>query len=166
MKDLGDFDEFYVASRDRLVAHVAALTGDLAEAQDHVQEGFIRAWARWDRIRDYDDPEAWVRRCSYNLAVSRWRRGRRLLLRSEVLDVRPLADPADVSLIEALGRLPEQERRSLVLQSVVGLSVADIAREMEAREGTVKSWLSRGRARLARALDSNQDEEVAERGAG
>lgn len=165
MNELEDFDEFYVASRDRLVAFVAALTGDLAEAQDHVQEGFMRAWARWETISVYDDPEAWVRRCSYNLAVSRWRRARRLILRSEVAGSRPLADPTDVSLIEALGRLGERERRALVLQGVVGLSVADIAREMDAPEGTVKSWLSRGRVHLGHVLAGTDDETEVERDA-
>jgi RNA polymerase sigma-70 factor, ECF subfamily len=165
MSSLDDFDDFYLASRDRLVACVAALTGDLAEAQDHVQEGFVRAWAHWDRISAYDNPEAWVLRCSYNLAVSRWRRARKVILRSDIGVARPLADPADVSLVEALGRLPERQRRALVLQALVGLSVVDIAREMDAPEGTVKSWLSRGRTRLGHELyDTNEKE--AERDAG
>ncbi len=69
-----DFDEFYLGCRDRVVLHVAALTGDPAEALDRVQEAFVKGWTRWDRISGYDDPEAWVRRVAYNHAVSGWRR--------------------------------------------------------------------------------------------
>ena len=43
------------------------------ETQDLVQEAFIRAWKRWDRIRRYDDPVAWVRRVAWNLAMTRHR---------------------------------------------------------------------------------------------
>jgi RNA polymerase sigma-70 factor (ECF subfamily) len=74
------FDSFYLASRDRLVLQVAALTGDPAEAPDHVQEAFARAWTRWDRIGACEDPEGWVRRVAVNQAVSRWRRARRVVL--------------------------------------------------------------------------------------
>ena len=78
-----DFDQFYLDSRDRLALQVAALTGDPAEAHDHVQEAFIRAWTQWDRISQYDDPEAWVRRVACNQAISRWRRARRLIVRAD-----------------------------------------------------------------------------------
>jgi predicted RNA polymerase sigma factor len=80
----GDFDELYRTSRDRLVVQIAALTGDPTEARDFVQEAFVRAWIKWDRISAYEDPEGWVRRVAYRLAVGRWRRSRRLLLRPDV----------------------------------------------------------------------------------
>lgn len=86
MTDSEAFDEFYLASRDRLVLQVAALTGDPAEALDHVQEAFIRAWTRWDRISTYDDPEGWVRRVARNQATSRWRRARRTVLHAVPAD--------------------------------------------------------------------------------
>lgn len=45
-----DFDAFYTATAKRLVATVYAVTGDLAEAEDAVQEAYVRAWQRWDRL--------------------------------------------------------------------------------------------------------------------
>jgi len=56
----GELDELYQAQYGNVVAMAYALTGDLAEAQDLVQEGFCRAWQRWRRIAGYDDPLAWV----------------------------------------------------------------------------------------------------------
>lgn len=161
VSDLDDFDEFYRGARDRLVGHVAALTGDLAEAQDHVQEAFVQAWERWERICHYDDPEGWVRRCAYNRAVSRWRRAKRLVFRPELGHPGPLAGPEQVFVLGALAKLPPNERRALVLHKLLGLSISDIAAEMSAPEGTVKSWLSRGRTRLAGYLASgDNDQEV------
>ena len=80
----GDFDALYRSCRDRLVTQLVALTGDRAEALDLVQEAFVRAWMRWDRISNYEDPEGWLRRVAYNLAVGRWRRSRRIILRATV----------------------------------------------------------------------------------
>jgi len=45
-----------------------------------------------------------------------------------------------------------KHRQALLLHHVVGLTIAEIAVEMSAREGTVKSWLSRGRSQLERLL--------------
>jgi DNA-directed RNA polymerase specialized sigma24 family protein len=60
------FDAFYAASAPRLVRQLHAMTGDLTEAQDCVQEAFARAWQRWPRLerriaskpRTVDEP-AW-----------------------------------------------------------------------------------------------------------
>jgi RNA polymerase sigma-70 factor (sigma-E family) len=154
------FDGFYLASRDRLVLQVAALTGDPAEALDHVQEAFIRAWTRWDRISAYDDPEGWVRRVAVNQAVSRWRRARRVVLRPAADVDRIHLDAEQQAVIVALHRLRPREREAVVLHHLIGYSVEEIATELSVPTGTVKSWLSRGRARLERELQAD-DEGVA-----
>ena len=149
-----DFDEFYLGCRDRVVLHIAALIGDPAEALDHVQEAFVKAWTRWDRIADFDDPEAWVRRVAYHHAVSGWRRVRRLVLRSEPDPNVPYFDADQRELFEALAQLSAREREAVVLHHLVGYSVDEIATQLAAPSGTVKSWLSRGRAKLAAALST------------
>jgi RNA polymerase sigma-70 factor (ECF subfamily) len=151
-----DFDALYRSCRDRLVTQLTALTGDRMEAYDLVQEAFARAWTRWDRIASYDDPEGWLRRVAYNLAVGRWRRSRRIILRSII--PRDLGEiPRDheeisgdrLDVIAALQTLPLSERRAIVLHHLGGLSVDETAAELLAPVGTVKSWLARGRARMA-----------------
>jgi RNA polymerase sigma-70 factor (sigma-E family) len=160
--DAAEFDEFYLRTRDRLAVHIAALTGDTAEAVDHVQEAFVRAWSRWTYVGGLDDPEGWVRRVAHNLAVSRWRRARRL-----VLGQPPAAGSAvewtdeQRPVFEALRALSRAHREAIVLHHLVGLSVAEVATELDVPAGTVKSWLSRGRTQLAAALaTSPQPEEV------
>jgi RNA polymerase sigma factor (sigma-70 family) len=61
-----------------------------------------------------------------------------------------MADHIDV--VNALRRLPVDQQRALVLHDVVGLSVVEVAADLEAPQGTVRSWLSRGRTALAKDL--------------
>jgi len=49
MPKADDFDMFYAATSRRLVRQIFAMTGDLSEAEDAVQEAYIRAWRRWPR---------------------------------------------------------------------------------------------------------------------
>jgi RNA polymerase sigma-70 factor (ECF subfamily) len=56
-----DFAAFYAATFQSLCAQLSVHTGDLAEAQDVVQEAFCRALPRWQRLAEFDDPAAWVR---------------------------------------------------------------------------------------------------------
>jgi RNA polymerase sigma-70 factor (ECF subfamily) len=153
-----DFDALYRACRDRLVIQLFALTGDRADAFDLVQETFVRAWMRWDRVSTYEDPEGWLRRVAYNLAVSRWRRVRRETFGPTVRRQHDALPGDHLAVVEALRTLPHSERRAIVLHHVAGLSVEETAAQMSAPVGTVKSWLSRGRTRLAAEL--SEDEEV------
>ena len=64
---MADFEEFYQATRHRLVTFLYAMSGDRADAQDAAQEAYVRAWQRWSSISAYDDPEAWLRTVGYRL---------------------------------------------------------------------------------------------------
>jgi len=77
--DTPSFDEVYAAHYADLTVQLYAYFGDRQEAQDVVQEAFVRALARWRTVATYDDPVAWVRKVAWNLAVSRWRRARTAL---------------------------------------------------------------------------------------
>ncbi|MEU6220365.1 sigma factor, partial [Streptomyces sp. NPDC047022] len=67
-----EFDLFYTAAYPRLVGQLYALTGSHAEAQDVVQEAFIRAWDRRSSVLNGErDPEAWIRTVAHRLAMSR-----------------------------------------------------------------------------------------------
>jgi RNA polymerase sigma-70 factor (ECF subfamily) len=158
LADTEGFDELYRASRDRLAVQLAALTGNASDANDVVQEAFMRAWLRWGTIGGYEDPEAWVRRVAHNLAVSRWRKARKLVLQASVSVARTESPGPRVPILAALQALPVAERRAIVLHHVAGLPVTDLATELRVPEGTVKSWLSRGRSRLATELDRLEHE--------
>jgi len=151
-----EFDEFYTSSFARVTGQVHALIGDRDEAQECVQEAFVRAWAHRGKLSRAEHPEAWVRTTAYRLAVSRWRRTR-LARRPADRALSPAlrteaTDETRVAIMAALARLPESQRRALVLHHLCDLSVEAVAREVGAPEGTVKARLSRGRAALAAIL--------------
>ena len=146
------FDDFYASTAPVLVRQVHALTGDLAEAQDCVQEAYARAWQRWSTISRYDAPAAWVRMVACRLAISRFRRRRvgvGLLRRQGLPPDVPEVDESRVALVAALRQIPDVQRLAIVLHHLAGLSVQEVAHETEVPVGTVKARLSRGRATLA-----------------
>jgi RNA polymerase sigma-70 factor, ECF subfamily len=147
-----EFAAFYADSFQRLVGQLFAMIGDQSEAQDAVQEAFVRAWARRGKIDRDGAPEAWVRVTAWRIAVSRWRRARDGI-RLGALAARPESTagptPDRVAFTDALRKLPAEQRRALVLYHLCDLTVDQIADETGARAGTVKARLARGRAALA-----------------
>ena len=154
-----DFATLYQTRFGDLAAQLYAFTGDALETQDLVQEAFIRAWQRWDRIGRYDDPGAWVRRAAWNLAITRHRRQK--IFRRIPEPGPPPESPESgldrMDLVASLRKLPEKVRRAVVLHYLADMSIADIVAEMGAAEGTVKSWLRRGRTELATHLAGYRD---------
>ena len=149
-----DFATLYAAAYIRLVRVVTVACGSQADAEEVVQEAFVRLLPRWPRVRDYADPEAWVRGAAFRLLSNR----RRARLAAERTWGRyagrthdggpPDGDRVDVA--RALAALPVQQRHVVVLHHLVGLPVEQIAAELKVPVGTVKSRLSRGAPRCRR----------------
>lgn len=155
--------ELYTACYSRLVGVVGAIEGSRAEAEDAVQEAFIRLIGRWARVSRYDDPEAWLRKVALGVVSNRRRKlrnGVRAMLRigPQRDTLGPTGDAVDVE--RALRALPAPQRAVLVLYHFVGLDVEGIARELSIPTGTVKSRLSRGRSALAPLLREETDRHV------
>jgi RNA polymerase sigma-70 factor (ECF subfamily) len=160
---MGDdgFAAFYAASYQRLLGQLFAVTGDLAEAENLLQEAYARAFARWAQVCAYDRPEAWVRRVALNLAAMAARRLRRravALWRLGPPPAVPELGPELLDLYHALRALPLGQRQVVVLHHLVGLPVEEVARELGVPAGTVKSRLARGRSALAEVLDTDRPE--------
>lgn len=155
MDDLEHVRDVYAVSAGRLVAQLYALTGNYAEAQDVVQEAFVRALARPARLRLVDNPEAWLRTVAMNLARSRHRRRiifDRLVRTGRVDGPGEHAggvSPDHVALVTALQRLPRDVRATIVLHHIADLPVAEVARTLGCSVEAVKTRLVRGRRTLA-----------------
>jgi RNA polymerase sigma-70 factor (ECF subfamily) len=167
MTDVLTFEEFYRATRQRVFAFLLAVTGHRAEAQDAAQEAYARAWQRWDRLRSYDDPEAWVRMVAYRVAIGAWRRTCNRLLAYHRHGAPAPAEPAgpervaDRAVLDAaLRRLPTDQRLVLVMHHLLDLSVDEIAAQTGMPVGTVKTRLVRGRRKLAAIIDGDRSEEA------
>ncbi|WP_405916569.1 SigE family RNA polymerase sigma factor [Streptomyces sp. NBC_00728] len=158
-----EFDAFYATAFPRLTGQLYAFTGDHGEAQDVVQEAFVRAWDRRREFLADGAPEAWIRTVATRLAVSRWRRARRwleLVRHTPPSDHAPGPGPERTALITALRTLPEAQRMAIVLHHLYDLSVEQVASETGAPVGTVKARLSRGRTALARVLSEESADSV------
>jgi RNA polymerase sigma-70 factor (sigma-E family) len=159
MRNAEEFDDFYAGSSRRVLGQVYAMVGNRAEAEDAVAEAYLRAWDRWDRVRERDSPEAWVRRVAYRIAVSAWRKTVNRLRahrRDATAEHADAISPDHVALVQALRRISADQRRVIVLHHVVGLSVAEIAVETGTSANTVKTRLARGRRALADHLTGDE----------
>jgi RNA polymerase sigma-70 factor, ECF subfamily len=147
------FAAFFRDVYPRVVGQLRVLTGDLASAEDLAQEAFVRAASRWAQLARYEQPEAWVRKTAFRLAIDELRRGRRhkgLLARLSTRPEHPTSlDAEDREVIAALQRLSLPLREALVLHHCLDLPVEAVAAQTGVSVGTVKSRLARGRERLA-----------------
>jgi RNA polymerase sigma-70 factor (ECF subfamily) len=148
----------YQVYYQRLVAQVFGLVGELAEAEDAVQEAFARVLAAPRSFIDADDTERWLRVVALNVARTRYRRRWLFdrLVRTGRVEAAPAAVPglsADrVALLAALRRLAPPTREAVVLHHLADLPVNEVAATLGVPVGTVKARLARGRATLARLL--------------
>jgi RNA polymerase sigma-70 factor (ECF subfamily) len=152
-------DELFRATHPRLVVSIFALTGDAREAEDVVQEAFVRAVVHSGKVLGADSPEAWLRRVARNVAHSRWRRKVRLGQLMSRPDPRPASVPDmpedRLTVHAAIRRLPMRNREVIALHYVADMSVEEIADTLRLSIGTVKSRLHRGRAALRELLQDD-----------
>jgi RNA polymerase sigma-70 factor (ECF subfamily) len=147
------------ASYRRLVGQMTAFTGSHAEAEDVVQEAFVRAVARAGHVMTLANPEAWLRTVAVNVARSRFRRATRLLeLVSEPVGVAPEISPDHVALVAAPAQVPAAQREAIALFHVADLPVREVADLLGVPIGTVKARLARGRHALASLLADRNEE--------
>jgi DNA-directed RNA polymerase specialized sigma24 family protein len=145
MPSAEEFDEFYVATRRRLVLQTFALTGDLAAAQSAVRDAFVAARHHWGKVARLEDPEDWVRPRAWSIAQRRHA--------SRVWHKEKTVQPEVARVLEALHDLPDVERRVLILNHLSSLSLAQIGREIGQTEERTAEYLQRGTASLSTALD-------------
>ncbi|WP_433003714.1 RNA polymerase sigma factor [Kribbella sp. CA-294648] len=153
--------ELYEGCYGRLIGQMFAVCGDLAEAEDVVQEAFVVALTRRRQLGQVDNPEAWLRTIALNIARNRFRRSVRFrqLLRLQPQPVSlPDLSPDRIALVDALRELPLEQRETIALRYVADLSIREIAETLGVAEGTVKARLSRGRQRLAPLVHEFADE--------
>jgi RNA polymerase sigma-70 factor (ECF subfamily) len=157
---MDELHALYEGSYARLVGVVGAVCGSTSDAEEAVQEAFIRLMGQWERVSAYDDPEAWLRKVALGKVSNRQRKvrnGFRALVRTgpPAAVAAPTGDPVD--LRRALTTLPLPQREVLVLHHYLGLELADIATQLGLPIGTVKSRMARGRAALAPLLREDVD---------
>ena len=144
----------YVAARSPVLLRTAyLLTGSRADAEDLLQTALAKTYLSWERIRDREAVDGYVRRVMVNTQTSWWRRRKVDEYATDQLPERPGRDlTADVDLHDALwtalASLPRRQRSMVVLRYYEDLSEAETASVMGVSVGTVKSTTSRALAKL------------------
>jgi RNA polymerase sigma-70 factor (ECF subfamily) len=154
--------ELYARACPRLVGLLICIGASRGDAEEIAQDAYVKLLTRWERVRSFDDPEAWVRSVAVRMLISRMRRARVARLGLARLGGRhtlqPPPSPDTVDVVTALRTLSPAHRAVVVLHHALDLSVEQVAAELDVPVGTVKSRLARARAALAPLLD---DEEIA-----
>ncbi|MCW2766049.1 MAG: hypothetical protein JWO11_2008 [Nocardioides sp.] len=122
MRDPDEFDAFYLDARERLLLQTYALTGDLTASRGAVRQAFVVAWHHWRKVSRLEDPEAWVRPIAWTHAHRR--QTARLWHRDKDLD------PEVRATLDALGKLPVNQRKALLLTQLAAVSMDQMAREV------------------------------------
>ena len=155
-----DFSEALVDALPMLRAFARSLSGNRVYADDLVQETIVRALANSDKYERGTNLNAWLVTILRNFFYSEGRKRRREIedvdgvIAGSVVDApRQEGTMAMREFVTALGRLPDEQREALVLVGASGFSYEEAAGICEVRVGTIKSRVSRARARLARMLD-------------
>ena len=146
------FARFFEAERVGAIRLAWLLTHDADVAEDVVQDAFASVYNRFDKI---DSPRAYLRRAVVNGVYERSRRAlreqRRLTLVGRTAP--QWIDGPSGGLIDAIARLPLNQRTAIVLRYWRDLDDKTIADTMGVRRGTVRSLLSRGTAQLRKEIE-------------
>jgi RNA polymerase sigma-70 factor (ECF subfamily) len=138
----------------RLGAFIRARVADDAEAEDILQEVFLRIHRQLCCVADWDKPIGWVFQIARNLIIDHWRRRRETVEVPEDLAAESPEredDPRDelaLSLRQMVDALSDQDSEALVLTEYEGLSQVELARKLGISFSGAKSRVQRARAKL------------------
>ena len=163
MVEVPALDELYSASYRRLVVQLYAISGNLTDAEDAVQEGFVAALRKRRQLAHVQNPEAWIRTTAINHLRGRWRHAavvRKYQPRVPGPQLPVEVGPEYVAIVTALAQVDAGQREAVVLHYLAGMGTAEVAAELGISEGTVKSRLSRAREKLPGLLDDKEERHV------
>jgi RNA polymerase sigma factor (sigma-70 family) len=145
------FDAFFADEHERLFRALYFITGDRHDAEELMQDAFLKLWERWDRVSRIEDPQAYLFRAALN--GFRMRRRRATTALRKLGPTKEDRDPFQESEVRAdvrrmlLGVTPRQ-RAALVLVELLGYSSDEAAGILRVRPSTVRALATQGRQAL------------------
>ena len=156
---------------DQLYSHAMRMTRNSADAEDLVQETYLKGYRAFDSFKEGTNLRAWLFRILTNSYINNYRKKQRRPDESDLGDVEDLylyrrlggAETAalgrsaedvlldhitDSEVKDAIEAMPEQYRDTVLLADVEGFAYKEIAEILDVPIGTVMSRLHRGRKRL------------------
>ena len=175
MADQAEFESMAMPFMDQLYSHALRLTKNSSDAEDLVQETYLKGYRAFSNFKEGTNLRAWLFRILTNSFINNYRKKQRgfeeedfdeiddmyLHRRLGSIQSSTLGMSAEDMLFErltedevkdAVENLPTQYREVVLLADVQGFSYKEIAEILEIPDGTVMSRLHRGRAKLQKAL--------------
>ena len=163
LKGVGDvvaaehsFEDFFELEQERLLRLLWMVTGSLQEAEDIVQDAFLRVWERWHNVSSMESPTGYLHNAAMNIFRNRYRRARlglrKMMGGDPPVDAFGSAEDR-ISVSSALAWLTSKQRAALVLTFLLGYPADAAGRMLEVRGSTVRSLSSTARAALRDAKE-------------
>lgn len=152
-----EFEAFFEAESRTLFRRLWLVTGNRADAEEIMQDAFLKMWERWDRIHEVGDPSGYLYRTAMNIFRSRFRRAAMAAKRAvgvgSGIDELAAADERHV-VRRALADLSPRQRAALVLTEMLGFTAEEAAHMLGVRASTVRALAFQGRAALKKAMET------------
>lgn len=175
MADPANFADDAMPFMNQLFATAMRMTRNRADAEDLVQETFLKGYRAYERFEAGTNLRAWLFRILTNNYINTYRKKQRRPFQTDLEDVQDLYlyrrlggselasigrsaedvlfdQITDGDIVEALEELPEQYRAAVMLADVEGFAYKEIAEILDIPIGTVMSRLHRGRKKLQEQL--------------
>jgi RNA polymerase sigma-70 factor (ECF subfamily) len=166
--DVAAYEDLYRRHVGRVFGLCLRMTRDRREAEEMVQDVFVRVWDKLNSFKGDSAFSTWLHRVAVNTVIENFRAKARWRERNDAeVDPETLSDNAfaqiageDIDLERAVGRLPVQARLVFVLHDVEGNKHREIAEMTGLAVGTCKAHLHRARRLLREMLGSEAREVV------
>ncbi len=181
MADQATFAESAMPLMDQLYSAAMRMTRNAADAEDLVQETYMKAYRAYDRFEEGTNLKAWMYRILTNSYINRYRSKQRRPDESDIADVEDmylyrrlggeqasslgtsaeeafLSSVTDETVKAAIEAIPENFRIAVLLADVEGFAYKEIAEILEIPIGTVMSRIHRGRKALEKQLHDFAEE--------
>lgn len=157
MKEKDSFSYAFTEYADTVYRVAVHNLSSAADAEDVSQEVFLKLLSTKKIFRDSEHLKAWLIRVTINLCRDVMRKKRTVEITDITLRDEPVNDESAV--FEAVRALPENYRNTIYLHYYEGYTAKEIGKILDAKESTVLSWLSRGRAALRKEMIGGFDDE-------
>jgi RNA polymerase sigma-70 factor, ECF subfamily len=150
------FEAFYDAESQTLFRRLWLVNGNRAEAEELMQDAFLKVWERWAKVSAMGDPVGYLYRTAMNLFRKRYRRT--MLAIRRTVGLAPTRDDfADAdereTVRQVLSTLPPRQRAALVLTELLGFSPVDAGRALGVQASTIRSLSHQGRESFRTAME-------------
>jgi RNA polymerase sigma factor (sigma-70 family) len=154
------FEVFFETEHVRLFRALYLVTGSVEEAEELMQEAFLKTWERWDRVARMENPTGYLYRIAMNAFRSRYRvavrAGKRVIHAGQPRDLYEEADERD-AVARAMRTLSPRQRAALVLIELIGFRSEEAGALLGVRAASVRALAHQGRAALRKTMEANDD---------